>query len=84
MADYFFPAVNLTMTNPNVVKQGKAGGTFANDVSIGGFYCDLLLSTTKAEHKFRLISLTTQPVSFSVEDISTWVLAELDSQFLVV
>jgi len=73
MKTYYFPEQNITITPTEIIKNGQAGGSFANNESQGSFLVDILLKSDSFEFGFPLYSPDTMPVDFSIEQIDVWV-----------
>jgi hypothetical protein len=77
MANYRFNQFNIDIINPTIEKHGHAGGMFLDNISQGGFYCDIKLITDSATFAVRLESQDSQPLYFSIEEIDVWIENEL-------
>jgi sporulation-control protein spo0M len=83
MKTYYFPDQDVTITPTEIIKNGFAGGSFANDESQGSFTVDIILKSESTNFGYTLYSPDTMPLDFSVEEIQLWVETQLDLQFLI-
>lgn len=77
MPTYSFPQFKTQIIDPTIIKHGQVVGTFIDNVSQGGFEIDIILKTDNYQFGFRLVSVDTQPVAFTVEEIDIWITNEL-------
>ena len=81
MATYRFPQFNVDIVDPEVIKEGFAGGYFVNNESQGSFSVQINLETDTAKFGVELTD-ETQPVNFSVEEIDIWISTQLNKYII--